>query len=85
MNRFVYFYFNRRTPERISEVIPAHVCYWQTAHVADYQGGPFADRTGGLIVFAAKDLQQATAIIRQDPFVSEDLIEEKWIKEWLPE
>lgn len=85
MKRFVYFYFNRRTPEQIREVVPAHVRYWQTARVADYQGGPFADRTGGLISFAAQDLQQATAIILQDPFVLEDLIDEKWIKEWMPE
>jgi uncharacterized protein YciI len=85
MKRFVYFYFNRHIPERIIEVIPAHVRYWQTAHLADYQGGPFADRTGGLIVFAAQGLQQAIDIIRQDPFMSEDLIDNKWIKEWLPE
>ncbi len=85
MKRFVYFYFNRRTPERIREVVPAHVRYWQTAQVTGYQGGPFADRTGGLISFAAQDLQQATDIIRQDPFVVEDLIAKKWIKEWIPE
>lgn len=77
MKRFIYFYFNRRTPQRIREVVPAHVCYWQMAQVAD--------RTGGLISFAAQDLQQATGIILQDPFVVEDLIDEKWIKEWIPE
>ncbi len=85
MKRFVCFDFNRRTPERIREVAPAHVRYWQMARITDYQGGPFADRTGGLIVFAAQGLQQATDIILQDPFVVEDLIDEKWIKEWIPE
>ncbi len=85
MRRFVYFYFNRSAPERIRQVVPAHVRYWQTARLTDYQGGPFADRSGGLITFAAQDLQQAMDITLQDPFVVEDLIAEKWIKEWMPE
>ncbi len=85
MKRFVYFYFNRNAPERIRQVVPAHVRYWKAAGLTDYQGGPFADRTGGLITFMAQELQHATNIILQDPFVVEDLIAEKWIKEWMPE
>ena len=54
---------------------------WQSARVADYQGGPFADRTGGLISCVTQDFQQASNIILQDPIVVEDLIAEKWIKE----
>jgi len=46
-------------------------------------GGPFGDRTGGLISFVAPSLQDATEIILQDPFIVENLISEKWIKEWL--
>jgi uncharacterized protein YciI len=48
-------------------------------------GGPFADRTGGLISFVAADLQQATGIILKDPFLLEDLVAERSIKEWLVE
>jgi uncharacterized protein YciI len=48
-------------------------------------GGPFGDRTGGLISFVAPSLQEATEIILQDPFILEDLIAEKWIKEWIRE
>jgi uncharacterized protein YciI len=83
--RFVYFYFNRLDPEKIRRVVPAHVDYWKTANLKDYLGGPFSDRTGGLISFAASNLQEATEIILQDPFVIEDLIEQKWIKEWARE
>lgn len=83
--RFVYFYFNRQEPERIRQVVPAHVAYWQTAKLNGYLGGPFADRTGGLISFVARSLQEATDIILQDPFIAEDVIAEKWIKEWVPE
>lgn len=46
-------------------------------------GGPFADRSGGLISFAASSIEDATEIILRDPFMLEDLIAEKWIKEWI--
>ena len=83
--RFIYFYFNRHEPEKIGRVIPAHVRYWNTANLKEYMGGPFGDRTGGLISFVASSSEEATAIILKDPFVLEDLIAEKWIKEWLVE
>ena len=48
--RFIYFYFNRNEPEKIREVVPAHVQYWKTANLKSYSGGPFADHSGGLIL-----------------------------------
>ncbi|HEX6306431.1 MAG TPA: YciI family protein [Anaerolineales bacterium] len=83
--RFVYFYFNRNEPEKIKQVVPDHVQYWKTAKLKGYIGGPFGDRTGGLISFVVPNLQAAMQIILQDPFIREDLIEEKWVKEWIPE
>jgi len=83
--RFVYFYFNRNEPEKIRQVVPAHVGYWKSANVKGYMGGPFGDRTGGLISFVAPSLQDATEIILQDPFIVENLISEKRIKEWILE
>lgn len=83
--RFLYFYFNRNEPEKLGHVIPAHVQYWKDANLRGYLGGPFADRTGGLISFVASSLEEATKIILQDPFVRHDLIGEKWIKEWIVE
>jgi len=82
-NLFVYFYFNRNDPEKIRQIVPAHIKYWKTANPKDYSGGPFRDRTGGLISFAASNLEEATKIILNDPFIQEDLIEQKWIKEWI--
>lgn len=81
--RFVFFYFNRNEPEKIRQVVPAHVEYWKTASPKGYMGGPFGDRTGGLISFLAPSLGDATEIILQDPFILEDLISQKWIKEWI--
>ena len=83
--RFLYFYFNRNEPDKIRQVVPAHVQYWKNANLQGYTGGPFADRTGGLIIFVAASLEEATGIIMQDPFILEDLIDQKWIKEWLIE
>jgi uncharacterized protein YciI len=82
LRRFVYFYFNRNMPDKIGQVVPAHVKHWHAAQLQEYLGGPFTDRSGGLITFIAPDLLAATAIIEQDSFVLEDLIEQKWIKEW---
>jgi uncharacterized protein YciI len=83
--RFIYFYFNRNEPEQIREVVPAHVHYWKTANLKNYSGGPFADHSGGLISSAAQNLEEATEIIDRDPFIQANLIEQKWIKEWIPE
>ena len=83
--RFVYFYLNRNEPEKIRQVVPVHVQYWKAANLKGYMGGPFTDRTGGLISFAASSLEDATEIILQDTFILEDLISEQWIKEWIVE
>jgi uncharacterized protein YciI len=82
MPRFAYVYFNRSAPDRVGPVVPAHVQYWHAADLPEYRGGPFADRSGGLITFGAADLAAAAAIVVQDPFVLEDLIEQSWLKEW---
>jgi uncharacterized protein YciI len=83
MPHFAYFYFNLDAPDRVGPVVPAHVQFWHTADLPDYQGGPFADHTGGLITFVAPSLQAAHALVVQDPFVLSDLIEQRWIKEWV--
>ena len=83
--RFIYFYFNRNEPEKIREVVPAHVQYWKTADLKGYSSGPFADRSGGLISFEAQNLEEAREIILRDPFIQENLMEQTWIKEWMPE
>jgi len=85
VKHFLYFYLMRKTSDAIRQVIPAHIQYWQSRDLPDYMGGPFADRTGGLITFAATSLDDAQQIMVDDPFVREQLIEQSWIKEWLIE
>ncbi len=48
-------------------------------------GGPFTDRSGGLITFDADSLEQAEGIIAADPFVLEELLESSVVKQWMPE
>ena len=52
--------------------------------LAHYLGGPFEDRTGGLIALDADDAAQAQCAVRGDPFVLEGLVEAQWLKEWTP-
>lgn len=83
--RFAYFYFMKREPGKIRSVVPLHVEHWQQGNLKGYMGGPFADRSGGLITFEAESMEAATKIVRNDPFVLEDLLADKWIKEWTVE
>jgi uncharacterized protein YciI len=75
----------KNAPEKIGEIVPKHVEYWQSLNLNGYRGGPFADRTGGLILFELDNLEEAADIISNDPFGLEDLLEQKWIKEWMVE
>jgi uncharacterized protein YciI len=83
--RFVYFYFMKSFPDEIKEAAPSHVGYWKNCNLPGYMGGPFADRSGGLISFVAANLEEAANIVMNDPFVLENLLEDKWIKEWVAE
>lgn len=85
LKRFVFFYFMKNEPDRIREIVPSHINYWKTSKLEKYLGGPFADRTGGLISFESSSLDKATEVVKKDPFFAHDLIETKWIKEWMPE
>jgi uncharacterized protein YciI len=83
--RFVFFYLMTAAPERVRPLVPAHVAYWKDAHLDDYMGGPFADRSGGLITFSAGDIAEAARIVEADPFVTGDVVRSRWVKEWAPE
>ena len=62
MKRFLYFYLMRNRPDAIRQVVPFHVQYWHSRDLPDYMGGPFADRTGGLITFAATSVAATCSI-----------------------
>jgi uncharacterized protein YciI len=80
--RVAYFYFMRNEPARVRAAAPTHAAYWKGLGLAGYQGGPFADRSGGLIVFDCSSIDEAARVSRSDPFVQQDLVAARWVKPW---
>jgi uncharacterized protein YciI len=83
MGRFLYFYLMADAPERVREVAPQHAAYWRGLGLPAYLGGPFADRSGGLITFEAESSADAEALVSDDPFRREGLLDLHWVKEWM--
>ncbi len=81
--RFLYFYFMRDAPDRVRATAPEHASYWRELGLRAYLGGPFADRSGGLITFEADSGAEAERLVANDPFLRGDLLERHWVKEWL--
>jgi uncharacterized protein YciI len=83
--RFAYFYLMRDEPDRVRATVPRHVSHWRSLGLTGYVGGPFADRTGGLIMVETDRLGDAQHAVDEDPFVKEGLLDAYWIKEWVPD
>ena len=83
--RFVYIYFMKRMSDAIREIAPRHVEYWKSRKLDGYMGGPFADRSGGVITFETASIAEAEELAQSDPFVVNGLIDSRWVKEWTPE
>jgi uncharacterized protein YciI len=81
--RVLYFYLMREATDRVRTVAPDHAAYWRGLQLRVYVGGPFADRSGGLITFEVPSVDEAERLVADDPFVQEDLLERRWVKEWL--
>ena len=81
--RFAYVYFMKPEPDRVRAIAPHHAAYWQQLALRDYRGGPFADRSGGLITFDAESPERAEELVSRDPFLRERLLERHSIKEWI--
>jgi uncharacterized protein YciI len=82
--RFAYFYLMADDPARIRSVAARHTEHWHSLHLKEYQGGPLADRSGGLITFVVDLPAEADAAVAGDPFVRQHLLERYWLREWQP-
>lgn len=80
--RFAHVYLMAEDPDRVRAVAPQHAAYWQGLDLPNYLGGPFADRSGGLITFEARAVEEAEQLAVDDPFVREGLLATRWLKEW---
>lgn len=85
MPRFAYGYTMKREPEGVRAVASRHAAYWHDLRLPSYLGGPFEDRSGGLITFEAEDEPLARQLVEADPFVKESLLETSWLREWVPD
>jgi uncharacterized protein YciI len=83
--QFVFFYLMKGEAAKIGAIVPAHIDYWAVNSSANPTGGPFADRSGGMILFETATVHGAEQLAHNDPFVIERVIEALWIKEWMPE
>jgi uncharacterized protein YciI len=80
--RCSYIYFMKDNPDRVAAVAREHAAYWRGLALREYLGGPFADRSGGLISFETDSHDDAAQLVADDPFVREGLVERSWVKEW---
>jgi hypothetical protein len=83
--RVLYLYWMKDDPDRVGAIAPRHASYWRELGLPEYVGGPFGDRSGGLITFEVDSLEQAQTIIAADPFVREEVLESSVVKQWTPE
>jgi hypothetical protein len=83
--RVLYLYWMKDDPDRVRAIAPRHASYWREFGLPEYVGGPFGDRSGGLITFEVDSLEQAEGIIAADPFVREEVLESLVVKQWMPE
>ena len=83
--RFIHVYTMRPDPTAIAVIAPQHAAYWRDLGLPGYRGGPFGDRSGGLITFEAEAEEDARGLIEGDPFVRGDLLESSVLKSWLVE
>ena len=64
---WAYFYLMKQEPGRVREVAPQHAQYWRELGAPGWRGGPFTDRSGGLIVFNARSEKAAEEAVANDP------------------
>ena len=85
LKQYVFFYLMKNNPEKIRDILSEHIRYQKDSKPINYSGGPFGDRSGGLILFEAENMETATELAMNDPFVVREAIETKWVKEWIRE
>jgi hypothetical protein len=61
--RYAYVYFMRNDADRVRAAEPRHAANRRPLGLDDYVGGPFEDRSGGLITFGVESDIQALALL----------------------
>ena len=71
--RCLYIDFMKDDPDRVAAVAPEHAAHWRELELREYLGGPFADRSGGLISFETDSHDDAAQLVADDPSFAKDL------------
>ena len=66
--RFIYCYWMTEDPSGVQQTAPRHAAYWHRLGLPYYVGGPFGDRSGGLISFEAPTQERVEQLVFDDPF-----------------
>jgi len=83
MKKYVLIYFLAENIDTIRKSLGQHIHYWKNLELDYYANGPFADKTGGLIIFSADRLEHAGKIIADDPLLKAKAVKQYWLKEWV--
>lgn len=84
MKKYAFIYFLDEDIDTIRKSLGRHIHYWKGLRLDYYANGPFADRSGGLILFSSDSLENAEKIIADDPLVAAKAVRQYWLKEWVP-
>ena len=84
MKLYVFIYFLDEDRAKTLKSLGRHVSYWKGRKFEYFKNGPFADRSGGMIIFSAGGIEAARAIVADDPLLLENAIHQHWLKEWVP-
>jgi hypothetical protein len=82
--KIAYVYW-MKDDDRVRTIVAEYAVYWRGLEMPGYEGGPFADRSGGPIKFQADSVEAAQSVIAADPFVREELLESQVVEQWMPE
>lgn len=83
MKTYVFMYILTEEIGVIQKSLGHHIKYWKGLDLGYYKNGPFADKSGGLIIFSAADEKEAEDIVHKDPLLTEKAVADYWIKEWI--
>ena len=81
--RALYFYLRKAALDRVLAVAPAQAAYRNGMGLGDFLGGPFGDRSGGLITFEVASVAEAERLVTRDSFVQEHLLKHRSLEQWL--
>ena len=76
----------RYVQEKLAEVRPRHREFLNRLVAAGTVAiaGPFADNTGGVVLYQAADAESLQELLDQDPYAIEGVIAERTVREFNP-